>query len=135
MTASRQLTITSQLHMEEGEKTVSFTQSLIYSNKASYQDDGWIQVRVSLENLKSVILIRLNSRQRSRQLQARPLGHTGMYRSSGMPSNILLQYFPTILSMKLNLVQLVHTLTRSNTTLIAYFSGRRIQFGYPPHTY
>lgn len=42
--AHRELKIESELLTSEGKKTVSFSQSLDFTNTAQYADEGWIQV-------------------------------------------------------------------------------------------
>ncbi|KAJ7293861.1 peptide N-acetyl-beta-D-glucosaminyl asparaginase amidase A-domain-containing protein [Mycena rebaudengoi] len=41
--AHRELKVESELHTSEGKKTVRFSQSLDYVNKAQYADEGWLQ--------------------------------------------------------------------------------------------
>ncbi|KAJ7596801.1 peptide N-acetyl-beta-D-glucosaminyl asparaginase amidase A-domain-containing protein [Mycena floridula] len=64
VTASREFKVESLLHTSQGSKTVSFSQSLKYTNTQSYQDNGWVQwgnqstigATVSLHN--NIIILR-----------------------------------------------------------------------------
>lgn len=60
--ASRRLHIESVLKTAKGEKTVTFTQRLEYSNEAAYADEGWVQVRSMLPDITvPALTIRLDS--------------------------------------------------------------------------